>query len=320
MSQNLNITTQIKTQENVSTTINTTTTQTIVREENCSVSYNSYMMKNFKKRHFVENSLEFDNLDAQIDEEFSEIKDYFIMKPIGEYKLFDTICISRLAELNRMYDDDVRSKLYNSVILDHKAKILLIKNKEFSFENNVKADYINSRLEKSLHSLTDEFAYITESFEEEIINKVSKNKTSSEDLEKMRDFISTILDSKNEPNLKNIGLNTDLKIKYIKLANFLLHFDGVSNSKENYKGISQSLKMHLNKIISLRNSLVISITSWIKFIFQDLYEFCHNLEGLEVDNSFINNLQIEFNSGNYEEKIIYNEKKDEKIVNNLFNL
>ena len=47
---------------------------------------------------------------------------------------------------------------------------------------------------------------------------------------------------------------------------------------------------------------------------------CLNLEGLEVDNSFINNLQIEFNSRNTEEKIIYIEKKDEKIVNNLFNL
>jgi hypothetical protein len=222
------------------------------------------------------------------------LKDYFIYRSVGNYKLYDTVCISELSELNRKYDDSVRSKLYSAVILENKDKILQLKSSSLSFENAYKANFIYSKMEENLHYLCDELLCISEEFESEVITKICSERSNAEQIKQMQKFISDILDSNNNPQMKNIGQNEELKIKYIKLANFLLHFQGFSNSNQSFQGLSRNLKSHLIKIISLRNSLVIGLTQWIRFILGDLYTFVHQLEGVSVDQSFLQTLQIEY--------------------------
>lgn len=290
-------------------TNHTTSDKLITESESDKIVFKSSLMKNYKKRNsgILSN---FDDLEAENDNEFKEIKDYFIMKPIDDLKLHETICISKLSELNMLHDYEVKTKLYSAVILDNKDKIVQIKNNKINLENIYKANHIHIKMEQTLQTLCDELISISETFEREIIDKISSERTNSEQIQKMQLFISTILDSNNVPKMKNIGQNLELKIKYIKLAYFLLHYEGFYSNVTNYEGLSESLKLHLTKIISLRNTLVINFTEWIKFIVGDLFGFVHQLEGLKIDESFLENLEIEYGS----EKIVYKEKIIEKIV------
>lgn len=323
MSQNINITTEAKSQSSFSatTTSQTTTTSSQIntRKESSSVSYNSSMMNNYSQKSLKKRIIDFEMTENdEIDDEFKEIKEYFIMQPIGNYQLYDAVCISRLAELNREYDDTVRNKLYSSVILDQKSKIVQIKEQKISFEESLKADLIEKKMEQNFLSIIDEFACITESFDSEIISKICSNKSSAEELETLRLFIISILDSRDQPMMRNIGNDIELKKKYIRLANILLHFKNAPESTD-FKGISLSLKNHLSRVISLRNSLVLSLTSWIRFLIQEVYEYVHKIEGLVVDTSFINTLKIETEQKEtivekFVEKIVYVEKDQAKYV------
>jgi hypothetical protein len=326
MSQNINITTDLKTQVNFSTTTNskttskTTSNETIIRGESNSVSYNSKFDQFFPNRAFQENYINFEDTEDQIDDEFKEIKENFIMEAIGGFNLYDSICNGRLAELNRQNDDRVKSKLYSSVIQTNKESIVKIKNQEINFEKSYKSQLVYSQMQQTIRNFCshfEEFSNHIGTFEEELIKKISEDRIGQDDLEKIKVFITGILDSKNEPQMRNIGVNTDLKIKYIKLANFLLKFKSYFHSSTNHSGISQYLKTYLNKVISLRNNLQATLTGWIKFLVQEIYEFCHQIEGLVIDRSFIDTFQYEHIKETREttvEKIIYVEKDQEKNV------
>jgi len=339
MSKNINVTTesQTKTQGSISTnTTITTSTNTVTRGENESFSFNSKIMKDYQKRSSHMNFLNFDDLQAEMNNEYKEIKEYFIMKPIGEYNLYETLCISELSELNREHDDNVKTKLYSSIILDNKDKIVQIKNNKINLETIFKANHLYTKMEQTLHYLCDELVCISESFENEVINRICSNRTNVEQMKKMQLFITEILDVNNEPQMKNIGHKTDLKVKYVKLAHFLLHYKGFSNMVNDYGGISKNLKIHLMKIISLRNTLVVSLTEWIRFLLGDLFGFIHQLEGVEIEQSFIDRLPIEYVNqqqiskirAEYElllsqksekivEKIVYQERRDVNFISNF---
>jgi len=155
-------------------------------------------------------------------------------------------------------------------------------------------------MEHSLQCLADEMILMSESFESEITNKISSERTSADQIKKIQLFISQILDSKDEPMMKNIGKNEELKVKYIKLASYLLHHKGIDGAeKTNYEGISKSLINHLSKIISYRELFVQKISEWMRYLCGDLFGFVHQLEGLKVDQSFLTMIegQIEYGSG-----------------------
>ena len=105
------------------TTITTTSNfDGVVRNENDSMSviqsnvnFKSSMMRNYIKKNSSTN-LNFDDLQCEMDQEYLELKDYFIYKAIGDRELYSTVCISDLSELNRKHDDSVKTKLYSAVI------------------------------------------------------------------------------------------------------------------------------------------------------------------------------------------------------------
>jgi hypothetical protein len=279
-------------------------------------------MRSLQKKTRSENFTNFDDLDDHYNEEYKEIKDYFIMKPIADYKLYDTICISSLSELNREYDDAVKTKLYSAVILDNKSKIVEIKNNKIMFDNTYKANNIQSVMEHTLYTICDELLYLTQKFEKDIIDKICSQKSKADQIKKIQLFISEILDKNNEPQMKNIGQNLELKIKYIKLAHFLLHFKGFTGLDIDYKGISESLKKHLLRIMELRDMLVKNITEWIKYLLGDVYGFVFKLEGVKIDQEFKNGLPVEYPS--IVEKTIYKDvlvenQNTEVILNFILN-
>jgi hypothetical protein len=320
MSNPVHIVSQIKlpnNSDNLTITTTTNISENIIRAEvesisvnSRSVTYKSEVMKNFTLRKSLTN-LNFDDLQVEIDPEYLELKDYFIYKAIGDRKLYSSLCISDLSELNRKYDDSVKTKLYSAVILDNKEKIVQLKNNKIDFENVYRANSLFSKLEENLYYLCDELINVSECFEKEVIDNICTERANAEQIKKMQIFVSEILDKNNEPMMRNIGLNKDLKIKYIKLAYFLLNFKGFSNNMISYQGISQNLKNHLTRIISLRNTLVIYITEWIKFIVGDLFCFVHLLEGVEVDQNFLSNLQIEYTN---QQAIVNNKVEHELII------
>jgi hypothetical protein len=276
---------------------NTTTTTTIVRKETDPISYKSSFMINFRKNVVSSgHSMDFDEIDSHYSQNYKEIKEFFLYQPIGKYNMYDTVCSPTLSELESNFPDQVKSKLYVSAILDNKDKILQILNNKVNFETLYKSNYYNSKLEQTLYSLSDEMIYIAEYFDSEVIGRISTERSSAEQITKMQEFIRGILDENNEPRMRNIGQNTELKIKYIKLANFLLKFKEFGNTTLGYEGLSNSVKTHLSAILNLRNTLIVSLTEWIRFIIGDVYAYAHKIEGITVDQFFLDGLQIEYAS------------------------
>ena len=300
MSSNINVKTKSNTKDGVSFTTTNSSSSNANSAESSHVVFKSTMMKAFQNQlNKLKTFQNFDDLEAEYNEDFKEIKDYFIMTPIGNERLYQSVCISYLSELNMKFDDEVKTKLYSAVILDNKNSIVNIKNNKIIFENVYKANGIHNQMELNLSTLSDEMMCMSENFESEIINKISSERTSAEDIKKLQLFISTILDANNEPMMKNIGKNRELKIKYIKLAGFLLQNKNLGKTVTNYEGLSQSLITHLSKIIALREMIVMKLTEWIRYICGDLYGFVHQLEGLKVDQKLLEKIegQIEYRSG-----------------------
>merc|ERR1712032_87153 len=135
-------------------------------------------------------------------------------------------------------------------------------------------------------------------------------------------FIKSILNEKNEPKLREIGNNEELKKKYIKLAVFLLHHKPIDSNTGHYEGISEKLMEHLRRIVQLRNIIGIQLTKWMEYLIRDMFGYIFGLEGKEIDQSFIRSLQIEY--GGVSEKTLNDMKlqyetqlkmKDERIRN-----
>merc|ERR1712151_1119601 len=99
--------------------------------------------------------------------------------------------------------------------------------------------------------------------------------------------------------MKNNGKNRDLKIKYIKLAHFLLKHKGGIAAETNHEGLCKYLIQHLSKIISLRELIVQRLSDWIRYLTGDIYSFAHRLEGLKIDQSLLESLeaQIDYQGG-----------------------
>ena len=183
MSSNVQITNETKNRISFTTTTNHEsatdlhTSNIIRRDENDNIKFNSALMRYNQKHHHRESaSVNFDDMKAEYNQEFNEIKDYFIFKAIGNFKLYESICISKLSELNREHDDSVKTKLYSAVILDSKEKILQIKNNNINLDNMYKANQVFKKMEDCLHVLGDELLFISENFETGVIDKICTEK------------------------------------------------------------------------------------------------------------------------------------------------
>lgn len=256
----------------------------------------------------------FDNIDHIRCEQHFELKDNFLLTETKEYHKYDIICSTCLSDLNRAYDDSLRSKLYSGIIYDQKGKILDIKNEKIDFENFTYGKILQNRTHDDILNSGDELVNFTESFEKNVMNKYTSCKTSPEDIKKIKDFIGKILNEKNEPNLRNIGQNEDLKIRYIQLAYFLLRFRSAKENEENHKGLTENLKQHILDLIKKRKKINQNIDNWLIFILGDFYKKSHELENLPYDEEFYRNIQKEFTS-QQDETIRELIKENERLKN-----
>jgi hypothetical protein len=294
-----NVLTSFTTTSQTITTTNNTSSQAPKREENLFKfkKYISMAIANSMKNHSNSSYINLKDLTAERDPDFKEIKEYILLKPIFEHKTFDTICAARLSEVEREAENQnitIKKKLYSAVILDNKDKIVNILNDEYEKVDLMNADQLMNRLNQYLIMLADEIMELSESFEKNVINRISQNRANQEDLEELQIFIRSILNEKNEPKLKDIGNNEELKKKYIRLAVFLLQFTPKKGKAENYTGISAYLKQHLQRIIELRNKIVVCLTQWIQYLVRDIFSYICGLENVKVDWYFLNSLSMEY--------------------------
>lgn len=223
-----------------------------------------------------------------------EFKENFMISDTKEYKKFSMICSTCLSDLNCLYDDSLKSKLYSSIIKSENDNILKIKDDKIDFEIFYLGKSLQVHTYNDILSLGDDLLNFSKSFETEVIDKVNECKITPEEIERIKTFIISILDSKNQPILKNIGENQELKIRYIKLASFLLNFKGFLNEGKNYDGLTNSLKKHIMDLVQKRTKINNNIKKWLKLILGEMYSHSHELEKLPYDQEFYRSVPIEY--------------------------
>ena len=228
----------------------------------------------------------FDQIEHIRCEKHFELKDNFMLCKTKEIDLHDIICSTCLSDLNRQYDDSLRSKLYSGIIFNQKEKILQIKHDQINFELFTTTKSMQVHTHNDIMCIADELLNFNDSFENEVIDKMTTCKTSNEEIEKIKDFIMKILNKDNEPILKNIGQNEDLKIRYIHLAYFLLKFKVLKKEEMDYNDLTKNLKKHILDIVQIRKKMNKNVEKWLKLVLGEFYSYSQELENLPYDQEF----------------------------------
>ena len=236
----------------------------------------------------------FDQIEHIRCEKHFELKDYFMLSKTKEIDLYEIICSTCLSDLNIEYDDNLKSKLYSRIILDQKEKIVQIKHDQINFELFTTTKSMQVHTHNDIMCIADELLNFNDSFENEVIDKMTTCKTSNEEIEKIKDFIMKILNKDNEPILKNIGQNEDLKIRYIHLAYFLLKFKVLKKEEMDYNDLTKNLKKHILDIVQIRKRMNINIERWLRLVLGEFYSFSHELENIPYDQEFYRSIPIEY--------------------------
>ena len=247
-----------------------------------------------KKKVLEGKDFEFDDHDNIRCDQHFELKDNFMISEIKEYEKYDIICSTCFSMLNRDYDDSLRTKLYSAVIYDNKEKIVQIKEDQINFQLFTVAKSLQVHTHNDIMCLGDELHEFAHSFETNVIDRFTTCKTTDEEILKIKKFINSILNEKNERNLRNIGQNENLKIKYIKLAYFLLKFKGLKKEEMDYTGLTNNLKQHILEIVKKREKINISIDRWIRLILGEFYPYTHELEKLPYEEEFCRSIPKEY--------------------------
>lgn len=279
--------------------------------------YTTEIFKNsFSVGSHLKKQIESEDFENAYCNEHEDLKEFIIFEDVNEeHRKYDNICKVCLSELNRNLKRQVKTQLWDTVILNHKDKIWQIQNNKLNINSVSYGSEAGSILRDSILTLADELIYISETFETEITSKIYINSTKTEQIKELKEFIGKIsLNENNEPILKGIGKQEDLKKQYIKLALFLLQFSGIKTDSVAQYSLSASLKAHLIAIIQLRRLIVLKLTEWIRFLCGNFYEYIFSLEGLQVDYEFIRGLQIEFFSDEDYQK---NESKYKIMIENI---
>lgn len=233
-----------------------------------------------------------------------ELKEFILYESIEDYQLYDTICKNCLSLLNfrKGGNSDYKSKLYDTVILDNRDKLIQIRNNKFESGGDSKYLEINDVLKETIMPLVDELMYISEVFQGEVSDKLGGGGCNSEHFLKIKDFVERECgDINGEISIKGIGKDVQKKNRLINLAVFLLKHLGNIKINVSKKGISDSLKSHLLRMVEIRKVIIFKITSWLRYLTGPIYDYIFSIEGVSVDENFRNNLQIDFIS---EEEII----------------
>jgi hypothetical protein len=283
-----------------------------LKEEPKGYNINSKYLLDFIKGQEANHTKDFifENLENVKCEKHSELKELFICSETKEYEKNDIICCNCLSELNRDYDDSIKSKLYSRIIMEEKEKILQIKENKINFDIFTITKSLQIHTNNCIVSIANEFLNFNETFENKIINKIAIYKISNQEIERIKNFINTVLNEKNEVIMKNIGNNRELKVKYIQLAYFLLRFKGIKKGdfEINYKSLVENLKLLLLDIIEIRKKMNKNVEKWLELILNEFYSYSHELENINLDNDFFNRIKTQ---------IKYTPKKILKEINYL---
>lgn len=263
---------------------------------------------------------DFDNSSQNFCTTHKELKEFILYETIEEYRLYDTICKNCLSLLNfrKGGNTDYKSKLYDTVIIDNKDKLIQIRNNRFESGDN-RFPEVNDILKDTIMPLIDELMYISEIFQEEVTEKLGGGGCNNHQFLKLKEFIERECgDLSGEINIKGIGKDIQKKHRLINLAVFLLKYLPNIKFSVTKKGISDGLKSHLLRIIEVRKIIVVKITSWLRYLTGPFYDYIFQVEGISMDENFRKSLQIEYVS---EEEILrlkaYYEaelrKRDERI-------
>lgn len=182
------------------------------------------------------------------------------------------------------------SALFSSIIEDHKAQIFKIKSKQTHLENLSLRFECEEKFYSEISVAAQQLAKHCGEFEQNFIAKLHEQSEqlnlNALQVKKIKEFIESIEFLPNgDPNLEGIGIKLDLNTKYIKLAKFLLRFEGFGVQRAAF-GLSEALKSHIAKIVEVRESLVYNLSQWLKFLLGAFYEFVFETEKSEVDVEF----------------------------------
>jgi cob(I)alamin adenosyltransferase len=259
-------------------------------KEKASTILNNYLKEIANKK----NDFNFEELDDVRCDIHKDLKENFLMSETEECKKYEFLCSTCLSELNSKYDDSLKSKLYSAIIINEKENILKIRDDKIDFHLFYLGKSLQTHTRNEILLLGDELVNFSKSFETEVIDMLVECKTTPLEIEKVKSFILSILDKNNQPILKDIGLNEDLKIRYIKLAYFLLKFKGFSTFTKSYIGLTKILKKYILNIVQTRNKVNKNITKWLKLILGDFYSKSHELENIAYDEEFCESVPLEY--------------------------
>ena len=265
--------------------------------------------------------------DNLICEKHSTIKNIFLFADYTKFNptfsKYSRICLNCESELKENLNGSIMTKLYDMVIRQNRSKIKDIREQKLSFGGVTSPIVLQSHtfLDENIYPIVDEYIGIMEAFETQVTGRFFET-GNYEELEKLKKFVEQMkLDSKGDPILEGIGLDRDREREYISLAIFLIYFQGLSQNKNSFTGISESLKYHLISIIKLRKLMVKRLTDWLRLLTGEFYDYIFTSEGLEIDNIFRKNLQVDFSS---DEEIIklklYFEQNLKQKDENIYNL
>jgi len=245
-------------------------------------------------------SFKFDDFSNSKCREHENFNDYIVLEPFGKFQRLQAIC----NECESQYTRERKKmgitnrdgcRLMTDVIRDNGEKILNIRQGKISITNQSDCQRSTSILYDEIVPLADELMDICDEVYNEIIVKFSGSYADNEELLKLKRFIDEIpLINGLEPNVYKIGDNYELKSKYVKLAIFLLDFEGVKTNNVNYSGISTKLKQHITRIVELRKCIVLQLTKWLRFVCGGFYNFIFQSEEVSIDEFFRKSVKIDF--------------------------
>lgn len=236
--------------------------------------------------------------------------DIVVLEPYGKFAKYQAICRYCESEYNRQRKAaGINSRegciLMIDVIKDNVDKILNIRNGQLSITNQSDNYRCTSILYDELMPLADELIDIVNDFNQDIFSKFNGSVADNEELLKIKNFIDQIpLINGVEPNVNKIEEDPDKKIKYVKLAIFLLNYTNV-DSYIDCTGISLKFKESILRIVYLRRCIVETITKWLRFVLGDFYEFVFSAEKTSVDEAFRRSIKIDFFSEEDIKKLTY---------------
>jgi chromosome segregation ATPase len=269
-------------------------------EFHCVGKYTSKVIPNLFEMTIVRNSIvpyNIENVESNTCKTHQEIKEYILLEPVENYKKHDLICKNCLSLLNFKRGSDYKTRLFDAVIMENKEKIRQIRTDKIKISSSSSSDDCVEACKQTIIPCIDEFIYLSDNFEKEILSKIDGGNSKADEIREMKNFIASMeLTPEGDPNVFGIGRNEGLKNKYINLALFLIKYtrSNNDNDKQNLSGISQYLKNHILSMISLRKVFIYRVTDWLRYLIGGFYEEIFTMENLPVDENFRKNLQVDY--------------------------